>query len=252
MTQWSGIPLYLTIARVYRERIVQGELAPGDKLPSETQLMEEFEVSRVVARRAVDVLRTEGLVISHPGKGSFVKKVQKITRDASSRYSRQKSDQTSPFKRDAAKAGQKADWEHTSTRERASEVVARRLGIEKDDPVMRTSYRFFSGRQPIQVSNSWEPLALTEGTPVELPEDGAATGVVARMDLIGQHVDSVTEKVTARAALPEEALRLELPAHSAYVLVIERTHYVGEKPVETCDIVFPGDRYELTYRLPVT
>ncbi|WP_304450850.1 GntR family transcriptional regulator [Nocardiopsis sp. YSL2] len=252
MTKWSGTPMYLTIAQEYRKRIVQGELEPEDKLPSEAELMSEFEVSRVVARRAVDVLRNEGLVVSHPGKGSFVKKIEKITRDSSNRYSRRKAGSTSPFKRDAAKTGKTADWEHVSSRERASQTIAKRLGIAANDPVMRTAYRFFSESQPIQVSDSWEPLALTGGTSVELPEDGAATGVVARMDLIGQHVDSVTEKVTARAALPEEAQRLELPAHSAYVLVIERTHYVGDQPVETCDIIFPGDRYELTYRLPVT
>jgi DNA-binding GntR family transcriptional regulator len=53
--------------------------------------------------------------------------------------------------------------------------------------------------------------------------------------------------VHSRAARPDEAELLELPAHGTYFLIIERTHYVGAQPVETCDITFPGDRYELTY-----
>ena len=44
---------------------------------------------------------------------------------------------------------------------------------------------------------------------------------------------------------------LGLPLRGAYVLVIERTYYAGERAVETADIVFPGDRYELVYRFPV-
>ncbi len=55
----------------------------------------------------------------------------------------------------------------------------------------------------------------------------------------------------SRAARPDEAELLELPAHGTYFLVIERTHYVGAQPVATCDITFPGDRYELTYSTPV-
>jgi GntR family transcriptional regulator len=116
---------------------------------------------------------------------------------------------------------------------------------------METRYRYFLNERPIQISHSWEPLAITEGTPVEYPEEGIAIGVIARMDLIGQHIDHVVEKVTARAAQPDEITQLDLPRRGAYVLVIDRTHLVTANPVETCDIIFPGDRYQLTYTIPV-
>ena len=86
---------------------------------------------------------------------------------------------------------------------------------------------------------------------MEWPEDGAAVGVVARFDHIGVQIDGCTERVTARSARPEEIDALGLPLRGAYVLVIERTYYAGERAVETADIVFPGDRYELVYRFPV-
>lgn len=115
---------------------------------------------------------------------------------------------------------------------------------------METTYRYFFDERPIQLSQSWKPLAITEGTPIEYPEDGAAVGVTTRMDLIGQLVDQVIERVTARAANSTEITQLNLPRRGAYVLVIERTHYANHHPMETCDITFPGDRYELTYIIP--
>jgi DNA-binding GntR family transcriptional regulator len=60
----------------------------------------------------------------------------------------------------------------------------------------------------------------------------------------------VTEHITARAATTDEIERLKLSHRGAFVLVIERTYLAAGRPVETADIVFPGDRYELVYRVP--
>jgi hypothetical protein len=66
---------------------------------------------------------------------------------------------------------------------------------------MRTDYRFIADAAPVQLSTSWEPLSITGGTDVEWPEDGAAVGVVARMDRIGRRIDEFVERVTARPGL---------------------------------------------------
>ena len=55
-----------------KDRILAGDLAPGEKLPSETELVEEYAVSRTVVREAVTRLRAEGLVETFQGRGSFV------------------------------------------------------------------------------------------------------------------------------------------------------------------------------------
>lgn len=55
-----------------KERILAGELAPGDRLPTETALAEEFGVSRTVVREAVSRLQAAGLVETFQGRGSFV------------------------------------------------------------------------------------------------------------------------------------------------------------------------------------
>ncbi|WP_019810885.1 FadR/GntR family transcriptional regulator [Saccharomonospora halophila] len=55
-----------------KERILAGDLAPGEQLPSENTLIAEYGVSRTVIREAVTRLRAEGLVETFQGRGSFV------------------------------------------------------------------------------------------------------------------------------------------------------------------------------------
>ena len=55
-----------------KDKILAGDLAPGAKLPSESELVEEYAVSRTVVREAVTRLRAEGLVETQHGRGSFV------------------------------------------------------------------------------------------------------------------------------------------------------------------------------------
>jgi GntR family transcriptional regulator len=245
------IPAYLRIAGDLRARIVAGELTPGARIPTETALMERYGVSRTVAKYAVNVLKGEGLVEGRQGSGVYVREIRRLIRESHARDMRGRPGPTSPFQRDAALVGRRGTWEHESAEDVADLEIARRLAVDVGDPVLVTRYRFFADGQPIQLSASYEPLALTRGTPVEWPEDGAAVGVVARFDHIGIRIDECTERVTARPARPDEIDALGLPMRGAYVLVVERTYLAAGQPVETADIVFPGDRYELVYRFPI-
>ena len=58
-----------------REEIVRGGLAPGDKIEGENSLAERFGVARGTIRRALDMLREEGLLVSRHGHGTFVASV---------------------------------------------------------------------------------------------------------------------------------------------------------------------------------
>ncbi|MFI6332900.1 GntR family transcriptional regulator [Micromonospora chersina] len=246
----KATPAYLAIAAELRAAILAGDLAAGAKLPSETQLMAQHGVSRTVAKWAISVLKGEGLVDGRAGSGVYVRDARRLVRHAHGRDMRAGAGPTSPFARDTARAGQQGTWEHDSRREEADARIAGRLAVDPGAPVMRTAYRFLADGEPIQLSTSYEPLHLTGGTAVEWPEDGAAVGVVARMDAIGVHVDEFVERVSLRAALDTEVAALALPARAS-VLTIERTYYAAGLPVETADIVLPGGRYDLVYRIPV-
>jgi GntR family transcriptional repressor for pyruvate dehydrogenase complex len=67
--------LYLQIADQLEMRILKQELKPGDKLPSEQELLGMLEVSRPTIREAVKVLRDRNLVEVRPGDGTYVKQI---------------------------------------------------------------------------------------------------------------------------------------------------------------------------------
>ncbi len=243
-------PAYLRIAARLRQRIGSPELPVGAKLPTEDQLMREHAVSRTVIRYALNQLRNEGLIVGRQGSGNFVAPLMRLVREGQGREQRRQAGPTSPFARDAERGGFRSAWEHESGPASASVDIAARLGIQPGDPVMMTRYRFLADEVPIQLSTSWEPLAVTGGTPVELPEAGPVTGVVARMDHIGVRIDECLEKVVTRPARPDEVTALRLPLRGPHILAIERTYSAGGRAVETADIVL-SNRYELVYRYPV-
>jgi GntR family transcriptional regulator len=68
----SPLPRYVQIADLLRQRIARGTWRSEERLPSNEELMREFEVSRVTIRQAVDVLARDGLVEARQGSGTFV------------------------------------------------------------------------------------------------------------------------------------------------------------------------------------
>ena len=68
----SATPVYVQVANILRSRIESGRLLPDRPVPSESQLQQEFGVARGTARKAIAVLREEGLVVTVMGRGSYV------------------------------------------------------------------------------------------------------------------------------------------------------------------------------------
>ncbi|TMR09311.1 GntR family transcriptional regulator [Nonomuraea turkmeniaca] len=66
------MPIYQQVADEIRRRIDSGAIPPGHAVPSEQQIEDEFEVSRITATKALRLLREEGIVYLVPGRGTFV------------------------------------------------------------------------------------------------------------------------------------------------------------------------------------
>ncbi|GAB4245688.1 MAG: GntR family transcriptional regulator [Thermoleophilia bacterium] len=69
----STAPAYLRIADHISRQVASGRYRPGDQLPTEAQLREEFGVSPMTVRRAINILLDRGLVTTTQGKGTFVR-----------------------------------------------------------------------------------------------------------------------------------------------------------------------------------
>ncbi|MER6536759.1 GntR family transcriptional regulator [Streptomyces sp. 900105755] len=243
-------PAYLRVAGDLRKKIVDGSLPPHTRLPSQARIREEYGVSDTVALEARKVLMAEGLVEGRSGSGTYVRERPVPRRVARSGY--RPAGGATPFRQEQSDAAARGTWESRSEQTGAGAAIADRLGIHVGDRVMCTRYLFRDAGEPMMLSTSWEPLAVTGRTPVMLPEEGplGGMGVVERMRAIDVVVDNVTEEVGARPGLAEELLTLGgVPGH--VVLVIQRTYYASGRPVETADVVIPADRYRASYHLPV-
>src|SRR5687767_5258319 len=69
----SNLPLYQQLQRALREAIDRRILESNDALPPERDLAEEFGVSRITVRKAIDGLVSEGLLVRRQGSGTFVR-----------------------------------------------------------------------------------------------------------------------------------------------------------------------------------
>jgi GntR family transcriptional regulator len=69
---YSPEPRYRQLASLLRGRIERGELKPGERLPSQNTLAQEYGIARMTAAKALQMLVDEGLAVVVPGMGTYV------------------------------------------------------------------------------------------------------------------------------------------------------------------------------------
>jgi GntR family transcriptional regulator len=153
----TGRSRHEQISAWLRERIQQGLYQPDEQLPSESRLGEQFRVSRITVRRALQTLENEGLLYRRQGLGSFVKETrvsQGLIR-------------LTDFMEDMQQAGIEASSRvlHFDA-EDASPDVAAALGMEQGKKVVRLDRLRLGDGEPIAFDRTWLPLfyaSLLEG-----------------------------------------------------------------------------------------
>ncbi len=74
-TKNDMIPIYFQLKEMLISKIKDGTLALGDKVPSETELCDQYKISRITAKRVLDEMAREGYIERRPGRGSFVSQI---------------------------------------------------------------------------------------------------------------------------------------------------------------------------------
>lgn len=166
---------YLAVADVLRARILAGEWEIGERLPSRARLAVEYGVGRNVMQRAVDRLIIDGLLEGRAGSGTYVRMPRERLRLVRSRH-HERREGSRPWP-DRKERGRADAWDsHSQVRVPAPEAIAERLAISPGNLCVNTHYEFLADGQPVQLSESWEPMAITDGTPIVLPEMGPLAG----------------------------------------------------------------------------
>ncbi|MCU1529430.1 MAG: GntR family transcriptional regulator [Frondihabitans sp.] len=242
---------YRQIADQLRTAIDRGDLAAGDKLPSEAELMRHYDVARMTARQAIQELRAEGRVVAEQGRGVFVRLPAPVRRLASDRFARRHRDAgQAAFLAEAEKAGVTpgVDEIHVG-RGPAPDLVRERLKLDEAADVVIRSRRYLAEGQPVETAVSYIPVDLAEGTRIAEQDTGPG-GIYARLEESGHMLDRFTEEITARMPTADERRRLKLGPGTPVLTVLRTAYDTDGRAVEVCDTVKAAPAYVLEYDFP--
>jgi GntR family transcriptional regulator len=227
------VPNYYRVEKFLRDRIRSGELKPGDPVPPESQLVQQFNISRMTVRQALSRLVFEGLIERQRGRGSFV---------TEPRF--QHTHVFPSFEEEMQARGATTSHRLIERRvEPAEGKVAESLGLPEDTPVVVLErQRLVDGQvvgYEIRYFPRWIGDALTE-------EEIQTQSLVAAMRrIIGRVHSRLKLRIIASVARPREAKHLGIKVGGP-VLIRENTWFVDpEGPIQYGKSLYRGDRYQM-------
>jgi GntR family transcriptional regulator len=242
-------PPYQQVAAHLRAVIARGEIGPGDPLPSVRALADRFTVTTVTASRALDELRAEGLVDTRPGRGIFLRARRPVIR-VGVYLTAEPDGQRATWAGEGERQGFAATQDITEVAVVTAPVdIATRLGLDEDARTVVRRRVLYADGVPVQLSDSYYPVDLAEGT--ELAEPRKLRGYTfAALQRLGVELDHFEDELHTRMPTPTEVRSLRLGKGTPVIRVIRTTYGTGGRPVEVTDQVLAGDRYILTYEVP--
>lgn len=231
-------PLHEQIRLWIEQHIASGRFAVNEKLPSEHELCEQFSVSRVTVRRALQTLEAQKVIYRCQGVGSFV----------GSRRAGQPLVRLTDFMEDMERAGVKATSRVVDlVVEAAHGDVADRLGVREGQKVVRLDRLRLGDARPVAFDMTWMPILywqLLEGLDL-----GNRTLFSILEGEFGVSIQSGTVQITAISSDERMGGLLEIPTGQP-LLQFNRTAYtLGEKPVYWQKRFYRPDKVSYEIRL---
>jgi DNA-binding GntR family transcriptional regulator len=239
-------PKYHRVADVLRREIRNGDLAPGQRLPAETTLVERFRMSLPTIRQALGVLRAEGLIESRHGIGTFVKEQRRLQRRSRGRYVTArglKSLLSHNFRHDIVFAGRGPAPAHIAEvmgLDPGAEVVIRRRHLYDKDT-----------NRPEEIGASYLPAEVAGGTFLEQPTVVPQALFLCVEDLTGRRYTRARDQWIARMPTAEEASILELPSGAPVMHVVHTARDEDGDILEVSESIWPADRVILIDDYPI-
>jgi len=228
----AALPAYEQIKAFVRARISSGEWKPGDAVPSEAALMEQFAISRMTANRALRELATEGLVTRLQGSGTRVAQLHRISSQLVIRDIREEvTERGHAHGTRVLKVAQ----------EKAGPQLAESLGLRRGDRVFHTVMVHLENGIPIQYEDRY---VNPQAAPGYLATDFTQTSPTLHLL---QHAPLTEASYTIEACLPtaEEAKALGIGTSDPCLVMVRRT-VSGAHVASVARQLYPGTRYSFS------
>jgi GntR family transcriptional regulator len=243
----AGSSLYQQIVHDLRGQIRRGELAPGAQIPTETELMKQYGVSRNTVRNAIKALASAGLTDTVSTRGTFVRERRPLIITAT-QYERDRGASANDAYKDEVEAqGRKHDREFSFQIIPASKEVADRLNVGADTLVVCRREILYIDERPNAIQESYYPRDIAEGTELEKNQD-IRRGTIIVLKELGHEEIGHRDEISPRMPTEEEERLLQLGV-GVPVLNWMRTAYSNERPVRLTWRVYAGNGIELVYEL---
>lgn len=224
-----AVPAYEQVKAFIRGRIASGQWKPGDPVPSETALMQQFGVSRMTVNRGLRELASEGLVTRVQGSGTRVAELHRISSRLTIR----------DIHEEVAERGHvHSNRVLRVAKEKASAAMAQSLGLRTGGAVFHSQLVHLENGVAIQYEDRYvNPAAAPDYLEADF------TQVSPTLYLL-QHAPLTEASYSIEACLPtaEEAKQLGIKRSEPCLAMMRRT-VSGAHVASVARLVYPGSRY---------
>jgi GntR family transcriptional regulator, histidine utilization repressor len=222
---------YAKVKQFLKQELERGRWAPGTLMPSETELVAQFGVSRMTVTRALRELQAEGLIDRLQGVGTFAAHLSRVASTLTIR----------DLHEEIAGRGHRHHAEvHIAGQERAPAELALRLGLATGAITFHTLIVHFENGVPLQCEDRYvNPACAPDYLSVDFTRT-TPTHYLLKVAPLWEAEYSIE----AAAPTAQEATLLGIQPADACLIVVRRT-LNRTVPITLARLVHPGSRYML-------
>lgn len=231
------VPLYWQVSEEIRRMINEGTLKAGDKIPTEAWLQEQYQVSRVTVRKAIQLLLDQNILYRVHGESPTV---------AVSRVNRQTS-RLSGLSADLKKMGYTPSSLILCCEEtKAPFEVAEAMKLQPNAPVYHLMRLRLADGVPLALHNCYYPMSRCR---YFLSPTFHSSSVYQLLEEHGLRPTHATQTVSARNATSREAQLLSIEENSALLYIVRVSTTPDLVPIEYSEMFYNPMRYVLNMEL---
>ncbi|WP_121664656.1 GntR family transcriptional regulator [Metabacillus litoralis] len=228
----SPLPLYYQLEEQIKKSIISEELQPGDVLPSERELSENYQISRMTVRQAITNLVNKGYLYREKGKGTFVSS-QKFEQNLQGLTSF-----TEDMKARNLVPGSKLLHFEISP---AIEEIKEWLSLEEEELIYKIKRLRLANDEPIAVETSYLPVKLIPGLTPDILGNSLYKYIEDDLQLSIGHAAQTVEAAIVR---DEDIKHLNVNKNVPVLLIQRETYLEDGTPLEIVKSSYRADRYK--------